>query len=1052
VRAELELGRRRGRPRPLARPACAHTRWLACLALALPPAASFGEQLSFRHYGPADGLAGSIVVAIHQDRHGYLWFGATDSLARFDGQRFTVYDQRDGMSAPRVNAIAEDGQGRLWMGTNVGLLRLAEDAPTPVLAGAATGRRAKFVARRVGEPDNSNQVLDMAFAPDGTLSCLTSLGLYRGDPERAYFAPVVGLPAASGPPTRTAALLLDSQERLWVAADKGIALVEAGRTTEWKAPDLVTRHNVRALVETPRGRILAANDVRLFEYRPPPRGERRGSWSPLPLALAPQQEIRAVRAARDGALWIGTTHGLVRYQAGEQALYTTANGLRSDFVRALYLDREDHLWIGTQGGLARLRGTRAASYTLADGLPAAHVERIVEARDGRIYVRTLLGGFAEIVGRRAVVVPGSQRPWLGRDVNDLMAVQVLQDRRGDWWVMTRTRIGRFRGPALQFENGELFGAAHGIPAGTRFSGSMNGIHEDEGGRIWLASQHGLFRSEPPGRGPPLFTLLPLVFTDSDEVEDLVADRSGSLWFTTHRDLARVADGRIERLLPTGWRPVDRPRFPFVDSRGRLWIGLRHRGLYVTANPAAAEPSFTHYSAEQGLASDNVNALAEDGRGRIYVGTSRGVDLLDPERGRIRAVAGHAELAGEYVSDVITDQKGRLWVATNAGLTRLDQAVEPGDAAAPPVLFTKIHVAGEELRLPERGAREVPELRLGHASHNLLIEYVAVSVRSDRPLRYQYRLADVDSEWSAASEQRAVNFARLAPGDYRFLVRAVAPDGQPGPPPAVLAFRIAPPFWRRGWFLAAAALALAAAVEGLHRLRLRRRLELEAIRKRIATDLHDDIGSNLSRIAILSEVAGRDLARGDPTVKQRLAQIGSVSRELVDSMGDIVWAVNPARDRLRDLVRRMRHFADDVLSARDIALSFRAPQDGHAALAADTRRQLYLVFKEAVNNLARHSGARNAGIDLSVSDGWLSLRVADDGRGFDVQRFETESADGNGVRTMRRRAQELGGSVEITSAPGAGTTVELRVPTHSSWTRGLRARTARLLGTPWKERG
>jgi signal transduction histidine kinase len=448
---------------------------------------------------------------------------------------------------------------------------------------------------------------------------------------------------------------------------------------------------------------------------------------------------------------------------------------------------------------------------------------------------------------------------------------------------------------------------------------------------------------------------------------------------------------------------------------------------VTADPGARKPTWTHYSTADGLSSDNVNALAEDHLGRVYAGTTRGLDRLDPEVGRVRTFTSRDGLAGEFVSDVITDRHGRVWVATTTGLTRIDPGPEEKPGPPPPALFTRVQVAGEELRLPERGTREIPPLALGPSQNNLVVEYVGVSLQSDAPLRYQHRLDGADADWSAPGEQRSIHYARLAPGSYRLRVRVAGPEGRTGPEPAVLAFEIARPWWRSRAFLAAALVVLALGVESLHRLRLRRRVELEAVRTRIATDLHDDIGSNLSRIAILTEVARHDLDGASPAVKERLEHVASISRDLVDSMGDIVWAINPARDRLRDLTRRMRHFAEDVLAARDIALRFRAPTDGdELALGPGVRRELFLVFKEAVHNVARHSDCRSVEIDLGTADGWLVLRVWDDGRGLGPRRV-ADPGGGNGLPSMKRRAEGLGGTLDVVSGPGGGTALALRVP-------------------------
>jgi signal transduction histidine kinase len=194
--------------------------------------------------------------------------------------------------------------------------------------------------------------------------------------------------------------------------------------------------------------------------------------------------------------------------------------------------------------------------------------------------------------------------------------------------------------------------------------------------------------------------------------------------------------------------------------------------------------------------------------------------------------------------------------------------------------------------------------------------------------------------------------------------------------------------------------------------------------RIATDLHDDIGSSLSQIAILSEVARQQMGRGDMRATEPLSMIASASRELVDSMSDIVWAINPRRDRLNDLVQRMRRFASDIFTARDIQFSFRTSEFASGArVGADTRRQVFLIFKESINNAARHSGCTEADIEFGMERDWLVLTLKDNGKGFD----RAEVNEGHGLMSMCERARELGGTLELTTEPGRGTVVTLRVP-------------------------
>jgi signal transduction histidine kinase len=257
-----------------------------------------------------------------------------------------------------------------------------------------------------------------------------------------------------------------------------------------------------------------------------------------------------------------------------------------------------------------------------------------------------------------------------------------------------------------------------------------------------------------------------------------------------------------------------------------------------------------------------------------------------------------------------------------------------------------------------------------------------------------------------------------------MVRAVTQDGKTSERPAVIQFRILPPIWQRWWFVSLAAMLVGLAAYRFYRYRVARLIELERVRTRIATDLHDDIGSNLSRIAILSEVATQQVDKADAPVIEPLSLIAATSRELVDAMSDIVWAINPDKDHIGDLAQRMRRFASDVFTARNIAFHFLAPSaEAFLKVSADVRRQVFLIFKESVNNAVRHSACTEVNIALRLEGSWLSLTFEDNGKGFDAACV----SDGNGLTNMASRAKSLGGTLKIVSNAGAGTAVTLKAP-------------------------
>jgi signal transduction histidine kinase len=216
--------------------------------------------------------------------------------------------------------------------------------------------------------------------------------------------------------------------------------------------------------------------------------------------------------------------------------------------------------------------------------------------------------------------------------------------------------------------------------------------------------------------------------------------------------------------------------------------------------------------------------------------------------------------------------------------------------------------------------------------------------------------------------------------------------------------------------------MALAAFSIYRYRVGHLLEVANIRTHIAADLHDDIGANLTRIAILSEVARRRF--GDESEEGPLSAIAGISRESVASMSDIVWAINPERDTLVDVVRRMRRQAEEVFASDHTSLEFSASgTDDNVKLGPIVRRDLFLTFKEALNNAARHAHCSRVEVVIGVEGRWLTLRVTDNGSGFDTH----ADPSGQGLTSMRRRARRMNGTLEIDSVHGKGTTVLLRVP-------------------------
>lgn len=719
----------------------------------------------------------------------------------------------------------------------------------------------------------------------------------------------------------------------------------------------------------------------------------------------------------DGRLFVGAI-GVYRIIGNPQREKVSFKLISKDGYAPDSEDADGNFWSGN----SKMPPGAFTDYGKPDGLVTEDIRSIFEGHDGELYVVT--GKHPRYIhrwdGKRFVAVipnvPGHASSW---DWEGWGWGQIhFQDHTGEWWFATG--YGLLRYPKVK----RLEDLAHTQPkAFYRKPAGIFRLFEDSRGDVWVGAWDGCGlweRSTQRFRhlDPPVGELgVPTAFAE---------DRAGNVWighwFT---GLQRYRQGHLEWVLQRGVLPGVVNSL-YLDHAGRIWAGSTRSGLLRFDDPTAEHPTFRAYTTKDSLSSNDVRAITEDRFGRIYFWTGLGVDRLDPDTGRIRKFNEADGLVRPYPDHNIAfcDRRGTLWFGMD-GLSRLDP--EPDrPPRTPPIRITKIRIRGVNYPVSELGESDLSGLILSPNDNQLQIEFSSMNFANSEIIKYQYKLDGVDAEWSAPTDQRTVTYPRLSSGRYRFLVRAVNSEGLTSPVSAAIGFRLMPPIWMRWWFLTAAALVIAGCTYWLYRFRLRQLLELERVRTRIASDLHDDIGSSLTQIAIMSEVARRQNGHHDAEPLERIADL---SRELVDSMSDIVWAINPTRDQLSDLIQRMRRFANDVLEAADIEVSFRTlPDHSDTPLQADLRRELFLIFKESVNNIARHSECSQADIVVEIKGSQLIMRINDNGQGFQP---EQGNGQGHGLASMRERARRLGGDLELTSECGKGTMLILTVPLEHS---------------------
>jgi signal transduction histidine kinase/ligand-binding sensor domain-containing protein len=1058
---------------------------LALAATSLFSVFALAEHLPVKIFNAADGLGSSFVDYMMPDSRGFMWFCTRDGLSRFDGSRFVTYQLLAKNSPPGIENIYEARDGSYWITSVGGLFRFdpnslsAPNEKTPTLdAKWITGYRGTLYEDRQGNfwlgsaglfrieqhdgkidvvpfdlglPPKLNttfSVADITESSDGSLWIDSTWGLIRRLPDqRIVYYPDTG---PGNIPTGAMRITVDGNDRIWLIDGNLLYVIKPDAIHSLPVSGSIVTRSLepsKVFQVVPEGDIpLPNNPGDIFQFR---NSDFIDPWFG-----------KHIFRSSNGTVWITAESRLLEFVGSVLHVHTTAEGLPNVMSR-IAEDSVGNLWIASQSGLARLDRGGLVTFGKADGADADRFLAINEGPDGTMYFANPDAHLDRFDGHSFESV----RPGVEANALHLWASRIsFLDSQGNWWVLTGDKLYRFAGKTFTDLDRAVPSATYTQKDGLKANGMFQ-IFEDSQNSIWVSTRgsnaagHGVSRLK---KGESHFTS----FSENDGLPDgksaaaYVEDKYGNIWLGFYEGGVARFDGTkfsfygLDQGFPTGSNVTDL----HIDVRGRLWISSAAGGLFRVDDLSAANPEFKQFSTADGLISNNVRTITEDHFGRIYIGTARGVDRLSPDTGHIKHFSMADGLGSDFVVDSHCDRDGNLWFATNNGVSRLVPTAD--DRTFPPKIWLGgLNIAGEPQPTIEFGAASLQVSDLSSWQNNLQINYFGIDLRAGEVLRYQYKLEGADTDWSPPSEGRTVNFANLQPGDYRFLVRAVNSDGELSESPAALNFKILPPLWARWWFLTLAAMVIVLIIIAIYKYRLaslqkinqallaaknaeadlrlareQRILELESVRARIATDLHDDIGASLTQIAVLSEVAQAQSGRGNGGPPAALQKITEVSNELVSTMGDIVWSINPAKDHLIDLVRRMRRVAADLLSPLGIMVHFTSSEeDKRLTVKTNTRREVFLIFKESINNVAKHSGAKNVFIELSISNELLKLRIEDDGRGFNCgpsaieDTLSSESPSGNGLRNMRKRAAGMGGRFDIDSGPGRGTTIVLELP-------------------------
>ncbi len=999
------------------------------------------QEVTFRHLAVEDGLSQNTINCIYQDHFGFMWFGTQDGLNCYDGFNFTTYrsipEDSSTLSHNWIWDVMEDAEHRLWIATWNGLTLYNRETatftrflPDSTRQGSISGTRPASLVR-----DSLGRIW---------------VGIWGGgvnvlDPETGHFTwyrQTVD-PGHNYPGDFVRKLFIDREGTIWIGSWNGLWSCRAGTDGlpvfqsflyDPGDPGSIGSMRITSFCEDQDGRLwigTLGGGLNLYDRD---RGcFRRFQHDPSDAASLSSNDITSIELLADGSLWLGTVaSGLNRYDPESDAFTRFYNNpahpgsIASDNVYSVYTDRGGVLWVGA-GGLnifnpRLLRFTPSGSLTVLkkqlEGLP---VYAIYEDSAGNLWAGTVADGVARLDPDRGEVRWYRRKPDDSNSLSSNSVSSIAEDPEGNIWISTNggglNKLDPVSGQWNHFRESAELPETKGLD-------NISGIVVDKAGMIWIAtSEEGIITYNPEA---DLYRCFRNNLTDPTSLSGnyllrIFMDSRGDIWLGTWGAGLNRYDRNNERFIRYMNDAKDPLSIPGnivhsifeqrLDTARVIWVGTAN-GM-ASFDPGQAENGFTRSPVNTQLPSRSIYGMLTDSNGKQWISTNAGISMYNPLDSSLKYFTQRDGLPGnEFNAGAFMELgQGVFAFGGSGGLLVFHPDSVHESSFEPPVALTSFSVLDEQL-YDGFTLNAMEQILLSYKQNFFSFEFTSMDYSDPRKNRFMYMLEGIDEDWIISGDRNFASYTKIDPGDYQFRVRGTNSDGRWSEHEVNIGLKITPPFWQRWWFRSVIIAAGLMLFYAIHLYRIRRVREIERLRTRIASDLHDDIGSALTRISVHSQ---QILARQDPDrIIQSTEKINELSRDTISTMSDIVWSIDARNDTLADFLGRMQDLTHNILSERDINVSFiQKGMDSRRPLRVEVRQNLYYIFKEAIHNIARHSGTNSVEISLENSVSAFHMVIADKGRGFDPESVK----GGNGIKNMKMRSARIKASLEMSSSGG-----------------------------------
>ena len=967
-----------------------------------------------------EGLSNNSIMCINQDTNGFLWFGTREGLFRFDGYAYKAFKNFPGDSSTLVNNVIRclyPDKNKLWIGTFGGLSYLDIESQ----------RIKNFYWNEL------LQVSAIVPKDDSTLWVGTSKGLFQFNKIKCNWKRAPGLEEN----IFITSICDDKKKHLYITTKKEFYCYNISNASyQHYRPDLPTYPKINKKFDATFIKSLLARDgtiwmttwgCGLVQFNP--QNGKLKSWCALTANIHALPYKIAFDLLEDGGgnIWFANKEGgLTIFEPAKNRFVNYPIDWKSDnnlsrAVNAVFKDRSDIFWIGTEEGIFK------------------YDPHHTYLSKSDLFLKT---------GK-------------GLEQSPDVPISLLQDRYGTWWYGTYNGLYTFNEKTGTLNDcNKLFG----IPPHSQ----VFDIIEDADGTIWCNAKNTLVKIVRR-KGLQTSQFRVKIFKSPDiksNLYSLYTDHENRLWIGTHNDGVYRFDQQSEKFISCHYRNLpgtgdkiseirtfcelskdsllfggeqtglvllhtgngrfekirlnNMPAFaadPSINTIYRkgndLWIGTEFDGLWKTDTGLK---SFSIETINDGLPSMNIESIVDDKKDDLWLLTSAGVVELKIPGKKITIFDKRDGISGlGDLSSIAADKQGDISVGGIGSVYKINSSLVTGNKQPPPVFITNLRVFDKEYPINKNQV-----IKLDYNQNYFSFEYVALNYTQSKLNKYAYKMDGLDNKWNNAGYRRYVSYANLDEGTYTINVKASNNDGVWNNEPAKLTIIISPPFWHRLWFYLLVISVFVGMVYSLYMYninQLKMRLQL---RDKIARDLHDDIGSTLSGINIFSKIVLQKLETDNSGSLELVEKISEKSQNTLEALSDIVWSINTRNDNMDNFLMKANEYLS-ILDVQGIAYDLRVdPEMENLKIGMILRKELYLIFKEAVCNASKYARCSFIQISLTGNKDSCKLIIQDNGVGFDVNNVSS----GNGIYNMQQRAKKINAKFEIESGKNRGTTVTL----------------------------